>query len=148
MGACGRTGVNFMVGLKNCVRVCSVTLYVLSRFFFYCFLMAQEKSNPRPLQRCLSLSWTPQRCTSLKPPKERVRDWRRNGEKGRKKRAHSYISSHHLPGAKLARRAVNMSSGQAAAKTLETTYRLRLTLDTNTHTYWTRKHTRVQGRVK
>ncbi len=69
--------------------------------------------------------------TSLQRLKEWGRDWQRDEERERKNSSEVYFIYHHLPRATLAACTVNMSSGRAAAKMLETTSRLWLT--PNTH---------------
>lgn len=81
-------------------------------------------------------------CNSNNVTSEIERQSERLAEKWgeREEKQLSYILSHHLPRAKLAACAVNMSSGQAAAKMLETTSRLWLTLHTNIPAHMQESH--------
>lgn len=123
-------GVNFVLGLKNGMAAC--TAYK-QESQCQCFVMAQEKYQPRPFQDYL-FELDAAAITSLRRLKERLRNWQRNGEKGRKKQL-SYILSHHLPKTKLAACTVNISPGQTTAKMLKETLQLLTKHMQDTHAY-------------
>lgn len=131
---CGLTAVNY-IDLKNGMRMCIPTACK-----FHMFSYSIRETISKTVSTLCKFELDATASMSLQRSKDRAVIGSEMGRK-RGKTAQSNILSHHLPTAELAACTLDMSSGQAAAKMLETTSRLWLTLHINIPAHMYKAHT-------